>query len=439
MKTLLVLPNAIGDVICGVGIARHFARDGELTWIVNESAAGLVDHLGFHGVTPPSDSVRRRAGLGAPTETLWRQTQDFLDSLHATGPYDLVLNPHLSRPASLMAGSVDAAQFRGPALGSTVISDAWSDFFMASIVHGCAPEVSAVARFSLIACLQEPAWPHFDRRPHADQGSILFIPAAGWPSKSLSPEVAASVADQLADLGPVRFLGSSGDAEFIMRIRGLMKSTPEDFSPGSMQDAFDSILAAQLVVSVDTWALHAASAAGVPVFGILGPTRVFPRAHSAGEKAAAISPRQSPSWKSHDDRTLDQLSADEIIRAILDFHREESSNPEKCISWDCRSDFPLPSKSFEGGPQPLFAWARARAFCDLVEMHLPDQPTLRLRPREDMRIMYSDLDDARMEVMRTYLAKAQLFPLFETTFPGLDPDKLQRNWIRGTAEYVRCL
>ena len=105
MKTLLVLPNAIGDVICGIGIARDFAAQGELHWIVNESAASLIDHLGFNRITPPSDLVRRRADRGAPTEILWRLTEDFLISLHSGGPYDLVLNPHLSRPASLMAGA----------------------------------------------------------------------------------------------------------------------------------------------------------------------------------------------------------------------------------------------------------------------------------------------------------------------------------------------
>lgn len=436
MKTLLVLPNAIGDVVCGLGVARHFAAQGELTWIANESASDIVDGMACRRITPPSDRLRRRAAFGAPTETLWRATENFLETLRREGPFDLVLNPHLSRPASLMAGAVDGRDHRGPALGARVFSDPWSDFIMGSIHHGVAPEHSAVARFSLIAGMANPARPELARGDGS--GPIVFVPRGGWPSKSLKAETAAAVADRLAALGSVLLLGAASDADYMGAVRSTMRSTPIDHRPGPLRESLRTLLAASFVVTVDTWALHAAAAARIPVFAILGPTRVFPFGTEPG-CAGAIAPAAVPTWRPDDDRSIDEISAGEIVDAAMRFHTGETPRPAAAVVWSCDSEYALPSRPIAGGARPAFAWARAMAFRDLVAKYHLKLPLPAWRQATELRMLYSDVEKAKSVAAAEWAARPELFPLFETTFPHEDPDRIQREWIRATKDYLAAL
>ena len=70
MRTLVILPNAIGDVICGIGIAKKFLEDGSVTWIVNSSAAGVLKNEGFELIHSPSKSVQNMNRFGARIETI---------------------------------------------------------------------------------------------------------------------------------------------------------------------------------------------------------------------------------------------------------------------------------------------------------------------------------------------------------------------------------
>lgn len=441
-RTLFILPNAIGDVIRGLGVAHRLRDDGPLTWIVNPSAEDILQGEGFDLVHPASRAVRRMAAFGAPVEVLRDRTCRFLTDLRARGPFTRVVNPHLSRAASLMAGAVDAARHHGPALAASLVSDTWSDFLLGSISLGLPFDLPVAAQYSLIAGLHEPAWPRFaDPEKRTRSGELIVLQAgSGWPSRRLSVEQASGIADHLSRLGPVALIGSPHEAEYLDAIHRAMKSTPEDYRPGRLRAALDLILDARLVVTTDTWALHAAGAAGKPTLALLGPTRVFPRT-----PGLALSPRADASWQAEEDDSLKSLSPAFVVAAALAVLESKPYQPadDGTVSWNCEREHPLPSRPLpdngELSDRAVFAWARAHVFSRLVAEYHPSLPKPSLRSADELRLLYEDNHRIKARLLAARFSSAERFLVFATTFPGQDAASIVRRWNRETFELIDTL
>ncbi len=442
MKTLYVLPNAIGDVIRGTGVADRLARDGSLDWIVNPSAADALVDRPFGILHPPSALVRRRAHHGAPTEILRDTAAAFLQSVRDRGPYDRVVNPHMSRASSLMAGAVPASKRLGPAVDASVHSDPWSDYYLSSVVMGMRPEWPMEEVYSLVAGLDETVWTDFSARRRTGGGFIVLQAGSGWPSKRLSVEQAARTADALSVLGPVVLPGGPHEEEYLAAIRSLMTTKSSAFAPGPLARSLDAVFSASLVVTTDTCLLHAANAAGVPCVALLGPTRVFPR-----RNGYAIAPARESGWQAEGDDSLsliDSAFVAAVAGALLAADDiSPSAVPDGLTVWDCRGDepFPLDPMPADGDAtaRALLAEARGRAFALLLEEKRPDLP--RLKPRRNpWAARYRSLGNIRRKVDELLAGLEPLCPIFDTTFPGQDPDAMRARWIRhAQAESERLL
>lgn len=457
-RTLFILPNAIGDVIAGRGVAARLAEEGPVTWIVNELAAPVLADTPHRLIHPPANRIRRMAELGAPIESVRAAAAFFLASIVDEGPWDRVVQVHLSRSAALMAGAATlkhgAGRRLGPALGESpalpegLVSDPWSDFLLGAIATGTAPELPAAARFSLVAGLPSPALPEdsgFSRPSPAADALIVLFPSAGWPSKRLAPAQAAAIADALSELGDVLLLGGPGDRGLLDTIIAAARSKRLDAICAPLPRLLDLVLAARLVVTADSWPLHAATAGQRPVLALLGSTRVFPR----GARAAALAPAEAPSWRTEGERTIDQIDPASVVSvaasllAGLDPHAENL--PEHLRCWSGPGLHPLPNRpvplSPSAGATMLLAWARARGFEAVARGEYPGLPGLPLRPAEHVTQLIADPHAAWDEAARAMNASdeghvATSLQLFPTSFPGRDPEIILANWKK---EYERAL
>lgn len=100
-------------------------------------------------------------------------------------------------------------------------------------------------------------------------------PGAGkrWPSKQLSPERAAAMLDELAALGrPLILFGGPEEVERNRRILELTRARV--LAPGTLglRDFAARVALCGALVSTDSLAFHAATALGVPVAALVGPT-----------------------------------------------------------------------------------------------------------------------------------------------------------------------
>lgn len=442
VKTLFVLPNAIGDVICGLGAAHVFREEGPVTWALNPSAAvmaPILEREGFDVVIPPVNRVRRMRQFGASVESAWATADAFLAGLRDRGPYARVVNPHLTRAASLIAGAIECGDYRGPALRNPLVSDPWSDFFIGSVARQIPYDIEAASRFALIAGLPSAVSPRFRSLRSRPENGIVLQPGAGWPSKSLAGAQAARIADCLGALAPVAIIGSPAEKPLLDEIRSLTTKTPASCAPCPLLEALEKISSALCLVTTDTWAMHAAAAMNVPFVALLGPTRFMARG-----RGIALSPDEEPSYQSRGESGLEKIPEEDVVRAVRALTAGESKGElesARSIAWDCSGELPSPcrplSVSDKRAERRVFAWARTRAFSRLVEWHEPARPLPRLRTRAEMAGMYARLDEIGSALVSSFADYGAAFPLFATTFPGRDADRTAQEWAELTAEAIR--
>ncbi|MBL4889973.1 MAG: hypothetical protein JKX97_08160, partial [Candidatus Lindowbacteria bacterium] len=374
MKTLFVLPNAIGDIISALGVAHKLKDEGEVIWTVSPNAAATIPFLEQEGFTCselPIRKIRRMNDWNAPTETMRRTTTDYLESLQKSGPFDRVINLHLTRSASLLSGSVDAAQYLGPAINeSRIHGDPWSDFILSSIHFGVLPYIDVPTRYSLIAGLTKTAQPNFKSiqyKPH--DHLIVFQPSGGWKSKTLSAKKAAAIADELAANGNVVITGSPSEEDYLADIRSNMSETSLPFTPGPLRRCIELIAQASCVVTTDTWTLHTAAALGTPFVSLLGPTRTFTQGSGIG-----VSNDEEPSWSANNDQSLEALNLSDIkiaFQHLMDKKEITGLELANSVLWSYEDTYPQPIRplSCTGklSEKQLFSWARFIAFANLVK------------------------------------------------------------------------
>lgn len=470
MKTLFILPNAIGDVIAGLPSAESLSRNEQFVWLVNRNSVPIVRAAGYETLVPPGAEIRRRGEFGASLVQSRALVIDFLRRLSQRGPFHRVVNPHLSRSACLLAGAVEADERAGPAIRplpdpalefgpldtiissiakspytpDLMLSDPWSDFFLGSIVGATSPELSAYRRFAAISRVRNPSPPRLPLPGSPSREKIVLQSGAGWPSKALPPEEAARIADALSSLGPVVPIGSPEEEPDLRRIRDLAEKSLLPFRPGPLERALEEIAEAALVVTTDSWALHAAAALQRPVLVLLGSTRVFPACEPSF--GLALSPPGWGSWNPEATAECPRFRGEDITaaaRALLENETPPSfSNPDGPILWRARTDgFAEPSRppfsNTASAAEHLYRWARARAFDSLCRKLAPDRTVpIAFRSKESLKAFLKPFPKEKIRAAARTRIRETDFPLFPTTFPGQDAGEIAREWLRRTMREI---
>jgi lipopolysaccharide heptosyltransferase I len=103
---------------------------------------------------------------------------------------------------------------------------------------------------------------------------IALNPAAGWQTKTWAPERYAALADRIAGQlrARVYLLWGPGERGLAERVRSLMREDAAILPPMGLKSLAALIARSDAFIGGDSGPLHLASALGVPVVGIYGPS-----------------------------------------------------------------------------------------------------------------------------------------------------------------------
>jgi lipopolysaccharide heptosyltransferase I len=103
---------------------------------------------------------------------------------------------------------------------------------------------------------------------------VVLCPGTTWDSKKWFPERWAKVGDALIEDGfEVIFIGGKEDVSHIRDIISYMNHNPIDLAgKTNIREASAVLQKSQLAISVDSGAMHMASAVDTPVIALFGPT-----------------------------------------------------------------------------------------------------------------------------------------------------------------------
>ncbi|KPK91075.1 hypothetical protein AMJ80_07685 [bacterium SM23_31] len=147
------------------------------------------------------------------------------------------------------------------------IADLYLDFIKA---QGVQPE-----HYGLELFLNDDEISEFRRKVELPERYVVLAPGAGYPEKLWSrsrwAETAGFIAGELNF--PVVFTGSAGECAMVKNIIDKMQENALDLTGRlSIREAGILVKNAQFLVSVDTAAMHIASAVRTPVIALFGPT-----------------------------------------------------------------------------------------------------------------------------------------------------------------------
>lgn len=159
----------------------------------------------------------------------------------------------------------------------------------------------------------------------------VFSPGAGYPEKLWMNERWAETADKIVDdLNiPVVFIGSDTEVSLVSAIKDRMKHIPADLTGKlSIREAGILIKNAQFLVSVDSAAMHIASAVRTPVAALFGPTNPvhwgpYPngRANQILSKVVEFKLGRGSTNRSGG---MDLLSVDDVVSAVTTLCSKEN-------------------------------------------------------------------------------------------------------------------
>jgi heptosyltransferase-1 len=295
VNILIVKLSAIGDVIHTLpalnAIRSHFP-DAQITWLVEENAASLVeDHEALDRVLV---SKRKRWMRGLRSSSFFSTISEiyrFIKALRDTY-YDMILDFQ-----ALLKSGVLIALTRGQrkiGFGKGLEHMEHSYIFLNERIPAVNMEIHALSRgMMLLHAVGIPAneveynLPVSNRdrekvnnllRRYGMRDNKSFIainPVAKWETKLWANEKFAQLADRLIGAYDARiiFTGAFRDRQTIQDIMSFMKGRAVNLAG----DTTLKMLAAlyervYFVVSTDTGPMHMAAAVGTPVVALFGPT-----------------------------------------------------------------------------------------------------------------------------------------------------------------------
>ena len=336
MNILIVKLSAIGDVIHtlpALSALRRRYPDADITWVVEEAAADLIQgHPDLDRVIVSrrkrwmDDLLNRRGGLA------WREMRQFFGELRSRR-YDLVIDFHgLFKSAAIVWLSGG-----GRKLGYDSMQELSGLFYNEKIPEDMSRH--AVDRYlDFVRYLgADPVAPEFvisvDRENRTRAGNLLkesgigsgkgFVavsPQALWETKLWEDEKFARLCDRIVRGldRPVVLTGS--DAEAVARIRSHMTAHCVSLAGRTtLRDLACVFQEAALLVTTDSGPMHLAAAVRTPVVALFGPTdpgRTGPYGdgHVVLRREMACSPCFAKTCETK--RCMREITVEEVYEAV---------------------------------------------------------------------------------------------------------------------------
>ena len=286
MRTLIVKPSSLGDVIHALPVLRllklHFPSSEIHWWLASNLAPLLERDPDLSGIIPfgrtDHASLRQWPEIFRRVRELRSQRFDWvidLQGLARSGIFAWLAN------GGLCIGLDNDREGRRE--GAQIFYDV--------LAPRSPPGTHAVERYlSVLSVLDVPRHDHFEWLPArqdvakgvqlkwAPHGApwIILLPGARWESKRWPVENFCVVVRELASERPdLRFaiLGGAGDRRLAQVITGTNQKACLDLTgQTSLPEMIEWIRLSQLVVTNDTGPMHVAAALRKPVLAVFGPT-----------------------------------------------------------------------------------------------------------------------------------------------------------------------
>ncbi len=291
MRILFIKLSAIGDVVQtlpALEAIRRLFPDAEITWVVEEAAAGILEG---HPLIDRLLVSRRKAWIA-----MMKRPSTFMEGLRhmirfvldlRAVRYDIAIDFQGLLKSGVLIGLARAVRKIGFA-GTRELSP----LFLNERLPAYDREKHALERYLDVARYLGARNPQPTcTLPIAEQTAVMrsclaelncegrpavvINPVARWKTKLWSEEKFASLADRLVGEKNafIIFTGSAADAVTTNRITGLMKQKALNWAgKTSLKELAALASLSDLFLTTDTGPMHLAAAAGARVIALFGPT-----------------------------------------------------------------------------------------------------------------------------------------------------------------------
>jgi 3-deoxy-D-manno-octulosonic-acid transferase/heptosyltransferase-1 len=342
VNILIVKLSAIGDVIHtlpALNAVRNFYPDANITWLVEEDAASLVQgHRALNRVIVSKRKRWLKALRSLSLLSTIKEVYGFIKELRDTR-YDMILDFQ-----ALLKSGILIALARGQrkiGFGKGLEHMEHSYIFLNERIPAVDMEIHALSRgMMMLHAIGIPTdeveykLPVFDpdrkkigelMKQNGINGVKFLIainPVAKWESKLWPNEKFAELADMLIDRYDMKiiFTGGIKDYPIIHRITSSMKGRAINFAGKTSLNELAALYEkAVLVISTDTGPMHLAAAAGTPVVALFGPTapwRTGP--YGTGHQIITAHPQCSPCFKRRCETMdcMNHISVDQVFNGV---------------------------------------------------------------------------------------------------------------------------
>jgi len=342
VNILIVKLSAIGDVIHTLpalnAIRSHFP-DAQITWLVEENAASLVeDHEALDRVLV-SKRKRWMRGLGSSLffSTI-SETYRFIKALRDTY-YDMILDFQALLKSGVLIGLARGQRKIGFGKGLEHMEHSY--IFLNERIPAVDMEIHALSRgMMFIEALGIPSNTVEYKLPVSSHDHekvddlmrrygllgaktlIAINPVAKWETKLWANKKFSQLADMLIHLydAKIVFTGGPDDRPTIQDIMAAMKGHAANLAGHTTLKMLAALYEKMVfVVSTDTGPMHMAAAVGTPVVALFGPTAPwrtgpFGSIHQIVRAELDCAPCFKRECKTID--CMEQISVQQVIDAI---------------------------------------------------------------------------------------------------------------------------
>jgi heptosyltransferase-1 len=342
VNILIVKLSAIGDVIHtlpALNAVRNYYPNGNITWLVEEDAASLVQ--GHKALDRVIISKRKRWLKELRSLSLLntiKEVYGFIKVLRDTR-YDMILDFQALLKSGILIAIARGRRKIG--FGKGLEHMEYSYIFLNERIPAVDMEIHALSRgMMLLNAVGIPTNEieyklpvSNDDREKVDElmkkhgikgvGSLIAInPVAKWESKLWPNERFSRLADTIIDEydAKIIFTGGPGDGPIIQNIMSAMEGRALNLAGHTTLKMLAALYEKTvLVISTDTGPMHLAAAVGTPVVALFGPTapwRTGP--YGTGHHIITAESECSPCFKRHCE-TIDcmsQISVKQVMDAV---------------------------------------------------------------------------------------------------------------------------
>jgi heptosyltransferase-1 len=331
-KILVVKPSSLGDIVHSLPFLNVLKRcfpKAEIHWIIAKGLEGLLEgHPMINRLwIINKDAWKNIKNVGSTIKELRVLFKELKKE-----KFDIVVDLQ----GLLRSGIITAATDAPVRIGFTEAREGSIVFYTHKVEGG--KNIHAVDRYLKIAAflgcpINDVSFPlpldnqlsssifHPSSLIHHPSGSYaVIIPGARWKTKIWSPEKFGELSSKLSIISII--VGSKSDVDTANKIVNLSHGKAQSLAgKTTLKELTEVIRHARFVISNDSGPMHIASALGVPVFAIFGPTdpvRTGP--YEIGHTVIKEDIPCSPCFKRkcNDMKCMNSLSVEKVYKIIKD-------------------------------------------------------------------------------------------------------------------------